>query len=446
MDGRADTVNRSLQRELSRALGIGIVVAGIVAAALSFAFAYRQAQELQDETLREIAMLAAGQATGPRAGAFELADPSLAARDSDSKILLLSLSSTARPAWLPADLAPGFHTLAGESERMRVFVHGTGHDRIAVAQSTDLRNESAINSALLTLLPVLVLVPLLVALVSHIVRREIAPLRRLSAVLDAQPAEEPRPLSEKDVPEEAAAFVAAINRLLGRVNKLIGHQRRFIADAAHELRSPLTALSVQARNLEQAASLEKMRERIAPLKAGIERARHLTEQLLDLAKTEAGGGEGGEIDVSLLARDLIAQCLPEAEQRGLDLGLEQLAPAMLRGNDAALRLILKNALENALRYTPRGGEVTVRIAADGEDLLIEVFDTGPGIPRAERERIFALFYRIAGSEGEGSGLGLAIARDAAARLGGCISLHDRTDTTGTVFRYRQKSRERPSSM
>jgi two-component system OmpR family sensor kinase len=443
-------VSRSVQRELSRALGIVIVIAGIVAAAVSFAFAYRQAQELQDETLREIAMLAAAHATAPGGGPFELAAPSLAARDSDSRVLLLSLSSSARPAWLPADLAPGFHTLAGESERMRVFVHAAGEDRIAVAQSTDLRDESAINSALLTLLPLLVLVPLLVALVSHIVRREVAPLRRLSAVLDAQPAEEPRPLPESDVPEEAASFVAAINRLLGRVNKLIGHQRRFVADAAHELRSPLMALSVQARNLEQAASLEKVRERIAPLKAGIERARHLTEQLLDLAKTEAGGGEGtksgGEIDVSLLARDLIAQRLPEAEQRGLDLGLElgfgKRSPATLRGNDAALRLILKNALENALRYTPRGGEVTVRIAADGEDVLIEVLDTGPGIPEAERERIFAPFYRIAGSEGDGSGLGLAIARDAAARLGGRISLHGRTEGTGTVFRYRQKSRPR----
>jgi two-component system OmpR family sensor kinase len=332
---------------------------------------------------------------------------------------------------------------------MRVFVHAAGQDRIAVAQSTDLRDESAINSALLTLLPLLVLVPLLVALVSHIVRREIAPLRRLSAVLDAQSAEEPRPLPEKDIPEEAASFVAAINRLLGRVNKLIGHQRRFIADAAHELRSPLTALSVQARNLEQAASLEKVRERIAPLKAGIERARHLTEQLLDLAKSEAGGGEGtksgGEIDVALLARDLIAQRLPEAGQRGLDLGLEQRAPATLRGSEAALRLILKNALENALRYTPAGGEVTVRIAAEGDDVLIEVLDTGPGIPEAERERIFAPFYRIAGSEGEGSGLGLAIARDAAARLGGLISLHGRTDRSGTVFRYRQKSSASPGS-
>jgi len=442
-------VSRSLQRELSRALGIGIVAAGIVAAAVSFGFAYRQAQELQDETLREIAMLAAGHATASRGAAFELADSRPAARDSDAKVLLWSLSSKARPAWLPADLAPGFHTLAGESERMRVFVHAAGHERIAVAQSTDLRDESAINSALLTLLPLLVLVPLLVALVSYIVRREIAPLRRLSAVLDAQPAGEPRPLPESDIPEEAASFVAAINRLLGRVNKLIGHQRRFIADAAHELRSPLTALSVQARNLEQAASPEKMRERIAPLKAGIERARHLTEQLLDLAKSEAGGGEGtksgGEIDVALLARDLIAQRLPEAGQRGLDLGLEQLAPATLRGSEAVLRLILKNALENALRYTPAGGEVTVRIAAEGEDVLIEVLDTGPGIPEAERERIFAPFYRIAGSEGEGSGLGLAIARDAAARLGGRISLHARKDGTGTVFRYRQRSERSPGA-
>lgn len=432
-------MTRSLQRELSRTLGISIVIAGVVAAAISFTFAYRQAQELQDGTLREIAVLAAGHASPPGVGAFEVADPTLRARDSDSKVLLLSLSSTSRPAWLPADLAPGFHTLTGDSERMRVFVRVAGKDRFAVAQSTDLRDESAINSALMTLVPLLVLLPLLVALVSHIVRREIAPLRRLSAALDAQPAEEPHPLSENDVPEEAASFVAAINRLLGRVNTLIEQQRRFIAAAAHELRTPLTALSVQARNLELAVSLEKMRERIAPLKAGIERARHLTEQLLDLAKMEAGGGEVGEIDVSLVARELIAQCLPEAEQRGLDLGLEQLALVTLWGNSGALRLVLKNALENALRYTPRGGEVTVRLTADGEETLIEVLDTGPGIAQAERKRVFTSFYRIAGSEGEGSGLGLAIAQDAAARLGGCITLHDRTDRTGTIFRYRQKS-------
>jgi two-component system OmpR family sensor kinase len=433
-------MNRSLQRELSRTLGVSIVIAGVVAAALSFAFAYHQAQELQDETLREIAVLA-GQASLSH-GVFEAADPSWAARDSDSRVLLLSLSSAYRPAWLPADLAPGFHTLSGESERMRVFVRAGGADRIAVAQSTDLRDESAINSALMTLLPLLVLVPLLVALVSHRVRHEIAPLRRFSAVLDAQSAEDPRPLPQNELPEEAAPFVAAINRLLERVNKLVGQQRRFIADAAHELRSPLTALSLQARNLEQAASFEKMRERVAPLKAGIERARRLTEQLLDLAKTQAGGAQGGEIDVSLMARDLIAQCLPEAERRGLDLGLEQAAPAALWGNEAALRLVLKNALENAVRYSPRGGEVTVRITADGQDTLIEVLDTGPGIPQAERERVFAPFYRIAGSEGEGSGLGLAIAQDAAARLGGRVSLHERTDRTGTVFRYRQKSHHR----
>ena len=432
-------MNRSLQRELSQTLGIGIVIAGIVAAALSFAVAYRQAQELQDETLREIAALAVGQAAFPRLGAFEAPEPSAAGHDSDSKVLVLSLSSTSRPTWLPADLAPGFHTLTGESQRMRVFVRATGQERIAVVQSTDLRDESAVKSALVTLLPLLLLVPLLVALVSHIVRREFAPMRRLSAALDARPAEEPSLLPADDVPEEAATFIGAINRLLGRVNKLIDQQRRFIADAAHELRSPLTALSVQARNLEQATSLGAMRERLAPLRAGIERARHLNEQMLDLAKTGAGGGEAGEIDVSVLARELIAQCLPEAEQRGLDLGLEQRMPVTLWGNGAALRLILKNALENALRYTPRGGEVTVRLTVEGDEAIIEVLDTGPGIPSAERARVFAPFYRIAGSEGEGSGLGLAIAQDAAARLGGYVSLHDRTDRTGTVFRYRQKS-------
>jgi two-component system OmpR family sensor kinase len=170
-------VNRSLQRELTRALGITIVIAGVVAAAISFAFAYRQAQELQDATLREIAALAAGRAALSR-GASEAAEASSAGRDSDSRVLLLSLSSASRPGWLPADLAPGFHTLSAESERMRVFVRAAGQDRIAVAQSTDLRDESAINGALLTLLPLLLLVPLLVALVSHIVRREIAPMRR----------------------------------------------------------------------------------------------------------------------------------------------------------------------------------------------------------------------------------------------------------------------------
>jgi two-component system OmpR family sensor kinase len=432
-------VKRSLQRELSRTLGISIVIAGVVAAALSFAFAYHRAQELQDDTLREIAVLAAAHAAVPHAGALAAADPAFAARDSDSKVLLLSLSSPSRPAWLPADLAPGFHTLTGQSERMRVFVRAAGQDRIAVAQSTELRDESAINSALLTLLPLLVLVPLLVALVSHRVRRAIAPLRRLSGVLDAQSAEDPRPLPENEVPDEAASFVAAINRLLERVNKLVGQQRRFIADAAHELRSPLTALSLQARNLEQADSPEKTRERMASLKAGIERMRRLTEQLLDLAKTEAARGQAGAIDVPRLAHELIAQYLTEAAQRGLDLGLEQLAPATLWGNEAALRLVLKNALENALRYSPRGGEVTVRIAAEGEDSVIEVLDTGPGIPEAERERVFAPFYRIAGAAGEGSGLGLAIARDAAARLGGSIGLHERTDRSGTVFRYRQES-------
>jgi two-component system OmpR family sensor kinase len=239
-----------------------------------------------------------------------------------------------------------------------------------------------------------------------------------------------------DLPDEITPFVHAINRLLARVNLLIGQQRRFVADAAHELRSPLTALSLQAQNLMHAGSLDAVRERVVPLQDGIERARHLTEQLLSLARTQASVAEESMIDVSEMARELIAERLPLAEAKGIDLGLEETATFFMRGSREALRLIVSNALENALKYTPKGGEVTLRLLSDGNGDVIEVVDNGPGIPISERERVLDAFYRVPGADGEGSGLGLAIAREAAIRLGGIVSLHERCGGTGLVFRYR----------
>jgi two-component system OmpR family sensor kinase len=211
-----------------------------------------------------------------------------------------------------------------------------------------------------------------------------------------------------------------------------------VADAAHELRGPLTALSLQAQNLERAGSLEAVRERLAPLKTGLERAQRLTEQLLSLAKAQSHADERIEIDVSRTIRALIAEHLPLAHARGIDLGMEEGGKRTIRGSPDVLRLILGNAVDNALRYTPSGGVVTVRVAIEGEDVVIEVIDTGPGIPAAERSRAFDAFHRLEGSTGSGSGLGLAIARDAALRLGGVVSLHDRPDRAGLVFRYRQR--------
>jgi two-component system OmpR family sensor kinase len=217
----------------------------------------------------------------------------------------------------------------------------------------------------------------------------------------------------------------------------MGEQRRFVADAAHELRTPLTALSLQAQNLDKAATLELMRERIVPLRAGIERARRLTEQLLSLARSQAGAPALESVNVSKVARELIAEYLALAEERDIDLGLDAAEDIVLTAEPRALSSILQNGLDNALRYTPRGGEVTLSLYTEGDAAVIEVRDSGPGIAVAERRRVFDPFYRLDGSHGEGSGLGLAIAFDAAARLGGTVSLHDRSDGPGLVFRYRQ---------
>ena len=426
-------MSRSLERHLSRTLALAIVLAGLVAGSASFFFAYVEAQEFQDDTLRQIAALAEMQENGPAFDGGGTLD------DEESRVIVLRLPKDPRPQWLPADLSAGFHTLVGPDGRLRVFVLQDGYGgRIAAGQATEVRKEAAINSALRTLAPLAFLLPLLVWLTVRIVRRELSPVLRLAQTLDEQCAERPQSLSNEDVPDEIAPFVRAINRLLERVNRLIGEQRRFIADAAHELRSPLTALSLQAQNMEKAETLETMRQRAVPLRAGIDRARRLTEQLLSLAKSQANSPAAEAVDASKMARELLGEYMPLAEARGLDLGLEDAGNIVLAAKPKTLHLVLKNALDNALRYTPLHGEVTLRLYTEGEQAVIEVIDSGPGIPTGERDQVFNPFYRIEGAGGEGSGLGLAIVRDAAARLGGTVSLHDRSEGSGLVFRYRQR--------
>lgn len=435
-------MSRSLERHLSRTLALAIVAAGLVAGAASFGFAYVEAQEFQDDTLRQIAALVDAEpldGTGRTGNGPDGADSH--ANLSEARVVVMRVpldAGAASAAWLPADLKPGFHTVDSREGRWRVFMRPAMRgERVAVAQATEVRDDMAIDSALRTLAPLFALLPLLVWLTVRIVRKELAPVRRLAQSLDAQPAQRPAALPDMDLPDEIAPFVRAINRLLARVGRLLGEQRRFVADAAHELRSPLTALSVQAQNLENAVTLEAMRERVTPLREGIERARRLTEQLLSLASTQAGSAARTRVDVSKMVRELIADYLPLAEARAIDLGMEESAKLVLTVEPEALRVVLRNALDNALRHTPAQGEVTLRLYSEGADAVIEVVDSGPGIPAAERERVFDPFHRIEGVGGEGSGLGLTIARDAAARLGGAVSLHERSEGNGLVFRYRQ---------
>ncbi|UWX57833.1 ATP-binding protein [Chlorobaculum sp. MV4-Y] len=439
MDGRKTAVTPSLQRRLTVMLAGTIVLAALVAAAASFYFSYREAKEFQDDMLFQIAVLQSR-------GEWDTAGPDASApvtlSDSESRIAIFHFTDRSAPGWLAGHLAPGFHTLRQEGELVRVFiVHGPSA-MTAVAQPTDTRDELALNSALRTLVPGLLLLPVMALLVMLIVRSGLKPLTTLSHLLDQQQPGQPVPLPERDLPEEIMPFVEAINRLLGRIALLLGQQRRFIADAAHELRSPLTALSLQAENLRQASSADEMRARLAPLQSGIERARQLTAQLLDLARVQAHPSGAAPVDLPALVRELIAEYLPLAEARGIDLGLDEPGAMLLDGNPESFTLILKNGLENALNYTQKGGTVTVRLAVENGDGVAEVIDNGPGIPESERERVFDAFYRSPGSGQPGSGLGLTIAREAARSLGGDLRVLPGPDGHGTVFRYRQRGRER----
>jgi two-component system OmpR family sensor kinase len=365
-----------LQRRLSVTLAAAILLVGVVGAIASFVSSYHDARELQDDALRQVAGIAH-------------APPK---REMESQMFAIRLPGDAAPRWLPLDLAQGFHTIDAGGETMRVFVRDEGGgQRTIIGQATELRDEAALASALRTVVPLLVLLPLLAWLTGRVL------------------------LTERRVLDE---------------------RRRFIADAAHELRGPLTALSLQAENLRHASDPADMAQRASALRMGLERARRLTEQLLEYSRGEFAQSELTLLDLADAARDVIAEFLEASAARRIDLGLDLQASPRVRATPEALRMILRNAVDNAIKYAPAGGTVTVRVARDAAQAVIEVIDDGPGIPAELLHSALAPFSRL-GHDGPGSGLGLAIAHDAARRLGGQISLHLRRDMPGLVFRYRQ---------
>ena len=228
-----------------------------------------------------------------------------------------------------------------------------------------------------------------------------------------------------------------LNALLERLRLAIETQRRFTADAAHELRSPLTALQVRLDLVERAATPEAAREAIAALRGAIRRAARLVDQLLTMARLDpdAAAETFVPVDLAAVAATVAADYEPLAEAKRVELRLGELQPATVRGQPSALHALVRNLVDNALRYTPQGGRVTLTVRGT----LLEVEDTGPGIPAAERERVLDRFYRVPGSTAEGSGLGLAIVRQVAQAHGAELSLSEGASGQGLLVRVRFRS-------
>lgn len=429
---------KSLQFKLSMWLLFVIFGFALAAGAISFVIAFQEANELQDDQLTQVAALI-DQNHLPISPAE--VRPKAPTVDSESLIIIQTLpgpgvqqsASTRKTLALPSGLADGLQTVMVHDEQWRLFVTTVDNGpRIAVGQRTAVRDEIALDGALSTLVPFMLLIPVLLLLVGDLIRRMFKPVRQLASDLDHRSEQDLHEVSEARLPSEIRPFVMAINRLLGRVTRSMALQRRFVADAAHELRSPLTALSLQAERLEAADMSGDARERLGTLQQGLRRARALVDQLLTLARVqEPVTGKTTQVPIQPVLREVLEDLMPLAQAKQIDLGVVGQARAVVFVQRDDLKTLLRNLVENAVRYTPRGGRVDVSVHASPGQVVLQVDDTGPGIPENERERVFDPFYRILGNDEAGSGLGLSIVKTIAGRLGAEISLGDVATQGGT---------------
>jgi two-component system OmpR family sensor kinase/two-component system sensor histidine kinase QseC len=252
----------------------------------------------------------------------------------------------------------------------------------------------------------------------------LAPLRRLADGLRARDEQSLQPLPTSGLPDEVSPLVSALNGLLQRLGDALGAQRAFVADAAHELRSPLTALKLQMQLLQRAPDADARAQAAQALNAGIDRAARLVEQLLTLARAEPGAAAPAHesVDLSSVVRNALAETVPFAASRGSTVELFADALVRVQGDARALTALARNLADNAVRYAPPGARVELRVFTEAGVPVLQVDDAGPGIAPAERERVFDRFYRHAAGDEAGTGLGLAIVRSVAERHGAVVEL------------------------
>jgi two-component system OmpR family sensor kinase len=339
-------------------------------------------------------------------------------------------------AVLPAITTLGFSTAATSEGRWRVFGVQAPTKVIQVAQPMRVRERQAVELALRTMTPFVLLMPMLVIFIWFAVGHSLQPLRRLTSLVQSRKVTALDPVPSVGLPGEVQPLVGALNELLGQLGAALERERGFLADAAHELRTPLTALYLQMGTLARAANEAERADAMEKLSAGVQRAIRLVEQLLSLARQEPRPDVARRrVRFDDLAREVVAEMVPLADARKIDLGISALQPAYVLGDSDALRTLVRNLVDNAVRYTPIGGRVDVSVQdADApgtsHGAVLRVVDTGPGIPPDERLRVFDRFYRPPGTSPPGSGLGMAIVKTIADAHGAAISLDTDPNTHG----------------
>ncbi|MGY4315917.1 ATP-binding protein [Bradyrhizobium sp. JR3.5] len=408
---------RSLRGRLFVGLTAIILLTGAVGGILAYRWAYSEAIEMQDSVLIQI-------------GSFALSAPIRQSRpvtgvDAEAEVAVVELgeaprgSADDRRLW---GLTDGLHNDVYRGQPVRVLLR-TRPDgsRFAVTQQTEIRTEIAGDMAVRTLLPIAALVPCLLLMTAFVIARSIRPMLRLAGDLDASRVDDVGALPATGAPSELQPFLGSINGLLGRVRVLMDQQRRFIADAAHELRTPVTALSLQAENLASLDMPAETRDRLDALKSGMRRTKHLLEQLLALARQDAAPAiVSAPVQLDKIAKGVVADLLPEAAAHNIDLGFTTVEVVAVNGDELSLISAIRNLVENAIKFTPNGGAVDLAVGREDGMAVIQIEDTGPGIPPQDLARIGEPFFRGGQPSGEGAGLGLSIVKRIVDRAAGSV--------------------------
>jgi len=421
---------RSIRTRLLLSLLAALAIAAALVAWVTYRNALLDAENLFDYQLRQMALSLRDQGEIAPGNAAALNDEEL-----DFVVQIWSIDGRSVYASrahrnLPARTVLGLADVVVEGERWRTFGVAARGRVIQVAQPVRIRQRLAADAAWRAVLPLAASAPLLAVLMGWLIATSLSPLRRVAREVGSRDVASLQPLADSGLPDEVAPMVRSLNALLARLDEAMASQRAFVADAAHELRSPLTALKLQAQVVRRTDDEATRAQAMDALVAGVDRAARLVEQLLTLARNEPGAAAGRllPLDLAEVVRQVLADLAPQAQARGTALHLELPADTPearfeVAGDAAALSVLVRNLVDNALRYTPEGGQVQVQLRHEAGQVLLQVDDSGPGIPPEERERVFDRFVRGSGAgQTTGSGLGLAIARSIARRHGASLQL------------------------
>lgn len=406
------------------------ILAEVVIGTVSYRYVLSESHELFDYHLRQMALSLRDQgAVLPPPGPpedREQFDFVVQIWSADgSKIYLSHTRSRAR---LPERATLGFADVVTDGERWRVYSTLARGRVIQVGQPFEVRERIAASAALRSITPLLIFAPIVALAIWWLVGQSLEPVERIASELKRRDAQRLDPVSEDRLPAEVEPMVRSLNGLLERLRRAFETQRAFVADAAHELRTPIAALKLQAGLLGRARDEASRSEALRELNAGIDRSAHLVDQLLTLARSEPqaratpAAAQAAEVDLARIAGDAVAEILPLGEAQGSHIEYKAPEAAPLQGDASALHSLVRNLVDNALRHTPAGSRIAVEVAQRDGAVCLSVDDDGPGIPVDERERVFDRFYGRTAGDAAGSGLGLAIAKAVVERHAGSIEL------------------------